>query len=46
VPDRNIGIKVDDVLYRQIKIRIAQEGKTLKEYVLELIKKDLETTKK
>ena len=46
MPDRNIGIKVDDVLYRQIKIRIAQEGKTLKEYVLELIKKDLETTKK
>ena len=40
--DRNIGIRVDEELYRQIKIKIATEGKTLKEYVLELIKKDLE----
>ena len=42
MPDRNIGIRVDEELYRQIKIRIAEEGLTLKDYILELIKKDLE----
>ena len=43
--DRNIGIKVDDMLYKQIKIKIAKEGKTLKQYILELIIADLEKSK-
>ena len=46
MPDRNIGIKVDEDTYKQIKIKVAQEGITLKEYVLALIKKDLEAEKK
>jgi len=46
VPERNIGIKVDEELYKRIKIRIAEEGKTLRAYVLELIAKDLEAKKK
>lgn len=39
--EKNIGIKVNEELYREIKIKIAKEGKTLKEYILELVKKDL-----
>jgi hypothetical protein len=45
VPDRNIGIKVDEELYRQIKIKLAKEDKKLKDYILGLIKKDLEAEK-
>ncbi|MDR1208859.1 MAG: hypothetical protein LBK41_00870 [Clostridiales bacterium] len=40
--DRNIGIKVSEELYKKIKVKIANDGKTLKDYVLELIQKDLE----
>ncbi len=45
MPDKNIGFKVDEELYRRIKIHIARKGKTLKEYILELIQKDLENDK-
>ena len=38
---RTITIKVDEDFYKDIKIRIAKEGITLKNYVLDLIKKDL-----
>lgn len=40
--EKNIGIKVDAELYKKIKVKIAQEGITLKEYILKLIQKDLE----
>lgn len=40
--EKTINFKVDEELYKRIKINIAKEGKTLKEYVIELIKKDLE----
>ena len=43
--ERNIGFKVDEELFKKIKIRIANRGKTLKEYLLELILKDLEQEK-
>ena len=43
--ERNLGFKVDSEFYRQIKILLAQEGKTLKEYVIELIQKDMESKK-
>ena len=46
MPERNIGFKVDDEFYKKVKIKIAQEGKTLKEYIVELISKDLEKQKK
>lgn len=39
--EKNIGIKVDENFYKKIKIRIAEEGITLKEYILRLIEKDL-----
>ena len=39
--DRTITIKVEEDFYRDIKIRIAKEGITLKEYILNLIREDL-----
>lgn len=45
MPEKNIGIKVDAELYKKIKIRIAEEGITLKEYILNLIEKDLSSDK-
>ena len=40
--DKTINFKVDEELYRSVKVHIAQEGMTLKEYIIELIRKDLE----
>lgn len=42
MPERNLSIRVDDDLFKKIKIKIANEDKTLKQYLLELILKDLE----
>ena len=46
LPERNISFKVDSEFYKQIKIMLANEGKTLKTYIIELMKKDLEAKKK
>lgn len=43
--ERNIGFKVDEELYKKIKVKIALDGKTLKDYILELIQKDLANQK-
>ena len=45
VSDRNIGFKVEEDFYKKIKIEIAQQGITLKEYIVNLIKKDFENKK-
>lgn len=39
--EKTITIRVDEETHRKIKIRIAQEGVTLKDYILNLINKDL-----
>lgn len=39
--EKNIGIKVDENFYKKIKIKIAEDGLTLKEYILKLIEEDL-----
>ena len=39
--EKNIGIRVDEDFYKKIKIRIAEDGITLKEYILKLIEEDL-----
>jgi len=41
IADKTINFKVDEGFYREIKIRIAIKDKTLKDYIIELIKKDL-----
>lgn len=46
MPERNLSIRIDDELFKRIKIIVATEDKTLKEYLLELIMKDLEKREK
>ena len=43
--EKTINFKVDEELYKQIKIKTVLEGKTLKNYIINLIKKDLEEKK-
>lgn len=43
--EKNIGIKVDAELYKKIKVKIAQEDISLKDYILALIQKDLDSDK-
>lgn len=40
--EKTINFKVDEELYRQVKVKIAQQGITLKEYMIQLIKQSLE----
>lgn len=39
--EKTITIRVDEELHRKIKIKIANEGKTLKDYLVDLVKEDL-----
>ncbi|MBQ5562610.1 MAG: hypothetical protein IIT39_04415 [Clostridia bacterium] len=40
--EKAINFKVDNELFKAIKIKVAQEGITMKDYIINLIKKDLE----
>jgi predicted HicB family RNase H-like nuclease len=42
---KNIAFQVDDDLHMDIKLLATKEGKSIKEYILELIKKDLNEKK-
>jgi hypothetical protein len=44
--EKTISFKVDEEFFREIKIQIAKEGKTLKDYIVELIRRDLEAKSK
>lgn len=39
--EKGINIKVNEELYKKIKFRALELNKTLKDYILDLIKKDL-----
>lgn len=39
---KNIAFQVEDDFHKEIKIKATQEGKTIKDYIIELIKADLE----
>jgi predicted HicB family RNase H-like nuclease len=43
--EKTINFKVNAEFYKQIKVKLAKEGKTLKQYIIELIKNDLEAGK-
>ena len=43
--EKTINIKVDEELYKQIKYRTLELDKTLKAYIVSLIKKDLNIKK-
>ena len=38
---RTITIRVEENIYKNVKTKLAQEGITLKDYILRLINKDL-----
>lgn len=37
-----IAMKVEDSFHKQMKLRATEKGKSIKEYVVELIEKDLQ----
>lgn len=39
--EKTITIRIDEELHKDIKVHIAKKGMSLKDYLLELIKKDL-----
>ncbi len=39
--EKTIAIRIDEDLHRKIKIRLAQTGMTLKDYIVQLICNDL-----
>lgn len=39
--EKTITIRIDEELHKDIKVHIAKKGISLKDYLLELIKKDL-----
>lgn len=41
IPERNIAIRVDEDLFKKIKIRTLEKGMTLREYFIDLAKKDI-----
>lgn len=41
VPEKTITMRVDEKLHTEIKIKATQKGNTIKDYILELVKKDL-----
>ena len=43
---RNIVLRVDNELHKEIKMHVIEEETTLQSYVVGLIKKDLEKAKK
>ena len=44
--EKTINFKTEESLYKEIKVKIAEEGITLKDYVTNLIKKDLKGGRK
>lgn len=39
--DKAINIKVDEELYKKVKIKVATEDLTIKDYIIKLIQQDL-----
>lgn len=39
--ERNIAIRVDEELFKKIKVRLADNGMTLKDYIISLVEEDL-----
>ena len=42
MPEKNLAIRVDEELFKKVKVRLAQNGMTLKDYIVSLIEKDLQ----
>lgn len=44
--ERTLAFRIDEEFHRAIKVKLAADGKTLKDYVLGLIEKDLRTSER
>ena len=44
--EKAVSFKVNEDFYKEIKVHLALKGGTLKDYVINLIKQDLEKSKK
>lgn len=44
--EKSITIRVEETLHKEIKHRIVEKSMTLKDYLLDLIQKDLDEAKK
>lgn len=42
---KSLTIRMDDELHKQVKIKTAVDGITIQDYILNLVKKDLEKRK-
>jgi predicted DNA binding CopG/RHH family protein len=42
---KTITIRLDDELHKEIKVKMATEGTTIQDYIINLVKKDLEPSK-
>lgn len=43
--DKAINIKVDEQLYKQVKIKVATDDITIKDYIIKLVEQDLKQSK-
>nr|DAZ08866.1 MAG TPA: HicB family [Caudoviricetes sp.] len=46
LPEKTLAFRIDEEFHRKIKIHLAKEGITLRDYVLGLIRDDLEKLEK
>ena len=43
---KTVTLKFEEDFHKELKIKMAQDGTTIQEYVLALVKKDMERNKK
>lgn len=43
IPEKTITVRIPEDLHRAIKIKIAQKGVSLKDYLVDLVEKDLKS---
>lgn len=41
---RHISLRVNPQLFKSIKVKCAEEGRTMNDYIIELVRKDLEAS--
>lgn len=44
--EKTMTIRLDEELHKRIKLKAVKEGKTVKDYILNLVKQDLEKEEK
>ena len=44
--DKNITLRIDEDVHKKIKLEATNQGVTIKDYIMKLVLKDLESKKK